>query len=98
MTMLTSIKAWYSRHETQGLAKLAPEERADVLAFDASLKKQPLRYATIAIGLWLAMAILGKALLSTIGWFGAFVLSAIMLMSVVVAFTKIGRASCRERV
>ena len=85
--MLKFIKAWYSRLETQALAKLAPGERADVLAFDASLKKQPLRYVMIALGLWLMMAILGKALLSNIGWLGACVLSAIMLMSIIVAFT-----------
>ncbi len=85
--MLKSIKAWYSRLENQALAKLAPGERADVLAFDASLKKQPLRYVMIALGLWLVMAILGKALLSNIGWLGACVLSAIMLMSIIVAFT-----------
>ena len=87
MTLLTSIRAWYSRLETKGLAKLAPEERPDVLAFDASLKRQPLRYATVAIGLWLALAILGKALLSSIGWLGALALSAIMLLSIAVAFT-----------
>ncbi len=87
MTMLTSIKAWYSRHETQGLAKLAPHERAEVLAFDASLKKHPSRYVGAFLGLWLATAVLGKVLLSNIGWLSAFVLSGVMLLSIGVAVT-----------
>lgn len=87
MTILNSIKAWYSRLEAQGLAKLAPGERADVLAFDASIKRQPQLYAAIVAGLWLAMTILAKVLLSNIGWFAAMALSAIILMSIFVAST-----------
>jgi len=87
MKMLTSIKAWYSHLEAKALAKLAPGERADVLAFDASLKKQPLRYAATVLGLWLAMGALGKLLLSNIGWLGAFVVSGVVLLSIGVAIT-----------
>ncbi|MEO8384961.1 MAG: histidine kinase [Betaproteobacteria bacterium] len=87
MTILKSFKAWYSRLETNSLAKLAPGERADVLAFDASLRKQPLGYVAMAIGLWLAMAILGKTLLGNIGWLATLALSGVMLLSIIVAFT-----------
>ena len=85
--MLTSIKAWYSRHETQGLAKLAPDERADVLAFDAAVQKRPRYYALIAVALWLGVALFAKFVLGNLGWWGALAFSAIMLLSTTVAFT-----------
>ena len=87
MTILKSAKAWYARLEAKNLAKLAPEERADVLAFDASFHQRPWRYAAIAVVLWLAIGILAKLLLSKMGWWGALALSAVMLMSMIVAFT-----------
>ena len=58
MTLLKSAKAWYARLEAKNLARLAPEERADVLAFDASFHQRPWRYAAMVIVLWLVIGIL----------------------------------------
>ncbi len=87
MTILTSIKAWYARLEAKSLAKLAPEERADVLAFDAAFHKRPWLYSAVFIAIWLTMGILAKVFLTEIGWWAALSLSAVMLMSMMTAFT-----------
>ncbi len=87
MIMLKSIQAWYARQEARSLAKFAPEERADMLAFDADLKKQPRRYVGAFVAVWLVLSILAKLLLDDLRWFAAFALSAVMVVSLVVAFT-----------
>ena len=87
MPILSSIKAWYARLEAKSLAKLAPEERVDVLAFDAAFHKRPGRYTAIVVAVWLTMAILAKVFLTKIGWWGALALSAVMVISTITAFT-----------
>ena len=87
MTQLKSIKAWYAGLEAQRLAKLAPEERADVLAFDASFNKRPWLYATVLLVLWLVVSILAKVFSTRLEWWEALALGAVMLMSMIVAFT-----------
>ena len=85
MPLLKSIKASYHRREAKKLAELAPEERADVLAFDAAIHKRPWRYAAIVGVLWLTLAILAKLLSSKIAWWESFALTGVMLMSMIVA-------------
>ena len=87
MSILTSIKAWYARLEAKSLAKLAPEERADVLAFDAAFHKRPWLYTTIVVAVWFILALLAKVFLTKIGWWGALGLSAVMVISTITAFT-----------
>jgi len=87
MNPIKVFKGWYARAEAKNLAGLTPGERADLLAFDASFQKRPQRYVAIVVALWLGMGALGKLLLNNIGWIGAFVLSAVILMSLIVAFT-----------
>ena len=87
MSILTPIKEWYARLEAKGLARLAPNERADVLAFDAAFKKRPKHYAAAVVGLWLAIAIAGKLLVANMGWITAFALSALLLTSTIFALT-----------
>ena len=86
MSDMKSIKAWYVRFEAKNLASLAPEERADALAFDASFNKRPWLYATVLIVLWLVVSSLAKALSTRIDWWEALALGAVMLMSMIVAF------------
>lgn len=87
MTQLNSMKAWYARLEAKRLAKLAPEERADALAFDASFNKHRWLYATVLILLWLVVSILAKVFSTRLDWWEALALGAVMLMSMIVAFT-----------
>lgn len=84
---IDGLKRWYSSAEAKGLAKLTPDERAELLAFDASFKKHSSRNVAIIVVLWLAVATLVKVLLVKIGWFGAMALSAVLLMSLTVAIT-----------
>jgi len=84
---MQAFKSWYARAEAKNLAKLTPDERADLRAFDASFQKRPQRYVAIVVVVWLVMGTLGKLLLNNMGWFGALTLSAVILMSMIVAFT-----------
>ncbi len=87
MNPIQFFRRWYARTEARGLAKLTPEERVDLLAFDAMFQKRRPRYIAVLVALWLAAGTLAKLLLGNIGWFGAFALSAVVLMSMIVAFT-----------
>ena len=81
MSIPQSIRAWYGRLEARNLAKLTPVERADLLAFDAAFKKRLWRNIFLFIAIWLAMAVLSKLALGRIGWFGASMLSGLVLIS-----------------
>lgn len=87
MPILKSINAWYARLEAKSLAILAPVERADMLAFDASFRQRPKRYVAIIVTLWMVFGVVVKLLAGNIGWWGALALSAVMLLSMVVAVT-----------
>lgn len=87
MNLIAVFKRWYADAESRGLAKLAPNERADLLAFDAAFHRNRARYAAIIVAVWLGISVLAKLLLVKLGWFGAFALSAVMLMSLIVAIT-----------
>ena len=87
MNPIQALKNWYARAESKNLGKLTLDERNDLKAFDATLKRNWPRYAAILVALWLAMGLFVKLLLSNIGWFGAFALSAVVLMSMIVALT-----------
>jgi signal transduction histidine kinase len=87
MTILTSIKTWYARLEAKSLATLAPGEREDLRAFDASVQKRSKHYAAALLVLWLAIAIAGKLLVANMGWFAAFALSALFVVSTIFAIT-----------
>ena len=81
------FKDWYANAEARSLARLTPFERAELLAFDAAVRKRRTRYLAIMVALWLAGGTLAKLLLSNLGWFGALGMSAAMLMSMIVALS-----------
>ena len=87
MTLIQSIKNWYARLEAKGLARLTPEERADLRAADAAFKKRRWRNVILFAALWLASGVTAKMLLSKLGWAGAFGLSGLLLLSLTVALT-----------
>ena len=87
MSIPQSIRAWYGRLEARNLAKLTPVERADLLAFDAAFKKRLWRNIFLFIAIWLAMAVLSKLALGRIGWFGASMLSGLVLISLTFTLT-----------
>ena len=87
MSIPQSIRAWYGRLEARNLAKLTPVERADLLAFDAAFKKRLWRNIFLFIAIWLAMAVLSKFALGRIGWFGASMLSGLVLISLTFTLT-----------
>lgn len=87
MNPIQAFNHWYARAEAKGRAKLTPDERADLLAFEASFQKYRQRYAAIIVALWLGVGVLAKLLLNNVGWIGAFALSALILMSLIVAIT-----------
>ena len=78
---------WIARLEAKNLAKLTPAERVDLLAFDAAFKKHVWRNIAVFIVIWLALAILSKLGLGRIGWFGAFMLSGLVLISLTLTLT-----------
>ena len=84
---IQSFKDWYANAEARSLARQTPIERAELLAFDAAVRKRRTRYLSIMVGLWLAGGTLAKLLLSNLGWFGALAMSAAMLMSMIVALS-----------
>ena len=87
MPIAQSIRAWYGRLEARNLAKLTPVERADLLAFDTAFKKRLWRNIVLFIAIWLAMAVLSKLALGRIGWFGASMLSGLVLISLTFTLT-----------
>ena len=87
MSIPQSIRAWYGRLEARNLAKLTPVERADLLAFDTAFKKRLWRNIVLFIAIWLAMAVLSKLALGRIGWFGASMLSGLVLISLTLTLT-----------
>ena len=87
MKPIQLFKDWYARAEARGLARLTPFERAELIAFDAAIRKRRVRYAAILIGLWLAGGLFAKLALNNLGWLGALALSAVMLMSMIVALS-----------
>ena len=87
MSIPQSIRVWYGRLEARNLAKLTPVERADLLAFDTAFKKRLWRNIVLFIAIWLAMAVLSKLALGRIGWFGASMLSGLVLISLTFTLT-----------
>ena len=87
MSILNSIQAWYGRLEARNFAKLTPAERADLLAFDAAFKKRIWRNIALFIGVWLSLAVMSKLAFGRIGWFGAFMLSGLVLISFTLTLT-----------
>ena len=87
MSILNSIRAAYARIEAKNLARLTPAERADLLAFDAAFKKRMWRYITIFFAIWAVFALVSKLALASIGWFGAFMLTGVLLISLTLALT-----------
>ena len=87
MSILNSIRAAYARIEAKNLAKLTPAERADLLAFDAAFKKRMWRYITIFFAIWAVFALVSKLALASIGWFGAFMLTGVLLISLTLTLT-----------
>jgi sensor histidine kinase YesM len=84
MHIINSIRSWYTRLEAKNLAKLTPPERIDLLAFDASFKAHLWRNVAMFVGLWLGLALIGKLALGRVGWFGASMLSGLVLISLTV--------------
>ena len=87
MSILNSIRAAYARIEAKNLARLTPAERADLLAFDAAFKKRMWRYITIFFAIWAVFALVSKLALASIGWFGAFMLTGVLLISLTLTLT-----------
>ena len=87
MSILNSIRAAYARIEAKNLAKLTPAERADLLAFDAAFKKRMWRYIAIFFAIWAVFALVSKLALASIGWFGAFMLTGVLLISLTLTLT-----------
>ncbi len=87
MSLLNPIRSWYGRIETKNLAKLTPAERVDLLAFDAAFKKRLWRNVALFLGTWLALAVVSKLALGRIGWFGALMLSGLVLISLTLTLT-----------
>ena len=87
MSILNSIRAAYARIEAKNLARLTPAERADLLAFDAAFKKSMWRYIAIFFAIWAVFALVSKLALASIGWFGAFMLTGVLLISLTLTLT-----------
>ena len=82
-----AMKDWSARMEAKNLAKLTPAERLDVLAFDAAFEKHRWRNIAVFMLIWLFFAVLSKLGLGRIGWFGAFMLSGLVLISLTLTLT-----------
>ena len=84
---IQAARNWYAGAEARSLARLTPHERADLLAFDADFQRRRRRYVAVIVLVWLVIAVLVKMLLRNIGWFGAFGVSAVTVMSLIAALT-----------
>ncbi len=80
MPLSNSIRNWFARKEAQNLAKLTPVERADLLAFDAAIKRRPWRNSAIFLGLWIVLGVCGKLAIAKLTWLGAFLLTGLLLV------------------
>jgi sensor histidine kinase YesM len=87
MSIVQSIRNWYGHIEARNFAKLTPAERADLLAFDTAFKKRLWRNIALFIMIWLLMAVVSKLALGRIGWFGASMLSGLVLISLTLTLT-----------
>jgi sensor histidine kinase YesM len=82
-----AVREWYARKEAAGLAQLTPAMRAEVLAFDAAFKRHLWRNIALFIGVWLIFAVLAKLALGRIGWFGAAMLSGVLLITFILTLS-----------
>jgi sensor histidine kinase YesM len=77
-TIIQKAQAWYQRLEEESLAKMPPDARQDVLAFDAMWVKHKWRYLAIAVLTWAAAATTMHFSLKT-SWLESFVLTLFIL-------------------
>ena len=78
--MFGNIKIRYQAYEAKKLATLPASEREDVLAFDALLRKNPLRSYALAALIWLlATGIFKLWLGEKSNWFESAVLALILV-------------------
>lgn len=77
-TLIQKAQAWYQSFEQKSLAKLPPDARQDVLAFDAMWVKHKWRYLAIAALAWAAAAAAMHFSLKT-SWLESFVLTLLIL-------------------
>ena len=76
---LTPIRQWYAALEARKLAALTPELREEVLAFDASMRRQKWRMLAASFAIWMAAAAAFRFGVNDTGWIEALVLSFLLL-------------------
>ncbi len=67
-TIFSNISRWYTDLETRKLAKLPPDQRAEIMAFDRSIRRHGWRYTWLAIGVWLAAAAVFRYTATNASW------------------------------
>ena len=83
MPLLDNLKTRYKLYETKKLAKLAPAERADILACEGLLKQYSFRTNFIFIAIWgLGLFFFRWLTDNQVSWFEAAVLSLIVVSGV----------------
>jgi len=67
-TIFSDISRWYADLEARKLSQLPPDQRADILAFDRSLRRYAWRYTSMLVGVWLAAAAVFRYTAANASW------------------------------
>ncbi len=98
MRFISNMKVYYQAYEAKKLARLSAFEREDVLAFDALLKKNPVRSYALSALIWVLATLLFKLWLGGKGdWFESAVLALILVVSVAIGLMSAWFGHARHR-
>ena len=67
-SMLLNLRRWYADLEARKLAELPPDQRAEIVAFDRSIRHHRWRYSWLVIGVWLAAATVFRYTATNASW------------------------------
>jgi len=96
-TSFASLRQWFDAKRQRGLARLTPQERAEIAAFDAAVRRHAWRYTGIATAIWLTMAVIAKLAVAKLGWMAALMLSGGMFATLSFALAAVWFGPSRAR-
>ncbi|MBL8520878.1 MAG: histidine kinase [Betaproteobacteria bacterium] len=96
-SLWTTLRQRFHSQRERGLARLTPQERAEIAQFDAAVRRHTWRYAGIAVGVWLTMAVIAKLAVAQLGWTAALVLSGVMFAALSFALAAVWFGPSRAR-
>jgi sensor histidine kinase YesM len=80
-TMTDQVRAWYRRLEARKLAKLSPSQRAEILAFDESVRRHKWRYKFAFLAVLLVAATAFRYGVNNATWLEAVSISFLLIVA-----------------